>query len=94
VDSIRESLDRLADLSPEELTALQEKIVAEFGSLSDSIGDNPTREAVDAMNELADYNDTVVGEQERRVAEAAELASAAEEAISRMNTGTSDEEAP
>jgi len=90
VDSIRESLDRLSDLSPEELTSLQEKIVAEFGTLSDSIGDNPTRDAVDAMNELADANDVVVGEQDRRVAEAAELANAAEEAKSRMegNTGS------
>jgi hypothetical protein len=85
VDSIRENLDRLGDLSPEELQALQDTIVTEFGSLSESVGDNPTREAVDAMNELADANDVVVGEQGRRVAEAAELASAAEAAISRFN---------
>lgn len=93
MDSIRENLDRLSELTPEELTALQEQIVAEFGTLSDSIGDNPTREAVDAMNELADHNDTVVAEQERRVAEAAELAAQAEEAISRMNAGDASEEA-
>jgi hypothetical protein len=85
VDSIRENLDRLGDLSPEELQALQDQIVAEFGTLSESVGDNPTRETVDAMNELADANDVVSGEQERRVAEAAELASAAEAAISRFN---------
>jgi len=93
VDSIRENLDRLADLSPEELSALQEKIVAEFGSLSDSVGDNPTREVVDAMNELADANDVVVNETDRRVAETAELASAAEEAISRMTAGDAEAEA-
>jgi hypothetical protein len=87
VDSIRESLDRLSELAPEELTALQEKIAAEFGTLSDSIGESPTREAVDAMNELADANDVIVAETERRVAEAAELTAAAEEAISRMNAG-------
>jgi hypothetical protein len=85
VDSIRENLDRLGDLSPEELQALQDQIVAEFGTLSESVGDTPTREAVDAMNELADANDVVVGEQGRRVAEASELASAAEAAISRFN---------
>lgn len=85
MDSIRENLDRLGDLSPEELQALQDQIVAEFGTLSESVGDNPTREAVDAMNELADANDVVVGEQGRRVAEAAELATAAEAAISRFN---------
>lgn len=92
MDSIRENLDRLSELSPEELTALQEQIVAEFGTLSDSIGDTPTREAVEAMNELADHNDTVVQEQDRRVAEAAELAAQAEEAISRMSAGDVSEE--
>lgn len=92
MDSIRENLDRLSDLSPEELSALQEKIVAEFGSLSDSVGDNPTRDIVDAMNELADANDVVVSETDRRVAETAELASAAEEAISRMSAGEEDSE--
>lgn len=85
MDHIEENMARLGDLSPEELQALQESIATEFGSLSDSIGDNPTREAVDAMNKLADANDAVVGEQDRRVAEAAELASAAEAAISRFN---------
>jgi chemotaxis protein histidine kinase CheA len=85
VDSIRENLDRLGDLSPEELQALQDQIVTEFGTLSESVGDTPTREAVDAMNELADANDVVIGEQGRRVAEASELAAAAEEAKSRFN---------
>ncbi len=91
MDSIRESLDRLSELAPEELSALQEKIATEFGSLSDSIGETPTREAVDAMNELADANDVIVAETERRVAEAAELSAAAEEAISRMSAGEATE---
>jgi chemotaxis protein histidine kinase CheA len=79
----------MADLTSEELTALQEKIATEFGTLSDSIGDSPTREAVDAMNELADANDAIVQEQGRRTAEAAELSAAAEEAIARMSAGES-----
>ena len=91
MDSIRENLDRLSDLSPEELSALQEKIVAEFGTLSDSVGDNPTRETVDSMNELADAHDVIVGEQDRRTAEAAELAAAAEEAVSRMSAGDAED---
>ena len=96
MDSIRENLDRLADLSPEELQALQESIATEFGTLSDSVGDSPTRDAVDAMNELADANDVVAGEQARRVAEAEELATAAEAAISRFkgDEGATEEEAP
>lgn len=90
MDQIREKLDRLSDLSPEELQALQDSIVAEFGTLSDSVGDSPTRETVDAMNELADANDVVTGEQDRRVAEASELASAAEAAVARFNEATSE----
>jgi hypothetical protein len=87
VDSIRENLDRLSDLSPEELTALQEKIVAEFGTLSDSVGENPTHDAVKAMTELADANDAIVAENERRATELAELSAEAEAAMSRMNAG-------
>lgn len=90
MDSIRESLDRLSDLTPEELTALQEQIATQFGSVSDSAGDTPTRESVDSMNELADAHEIVVAEQERRVAEAAELASEAEAAIARMKGGDGD----
>jgi hypothetical protein len=39
------------------------------------------------MNELADANDVLVAESDRRVAEAAELSAAAEEAIARMSAG-------
>jgi hypothetical protein len=42
------------------------------------------------MNELADANDVVVGEQERRTAEAAELATRAEEAVARMSAGDAE----
>lgn len=93
MDQIRENLDRLSDLSPEELQALQESIVTEFGTLSDSLGDSPTREAVDTLTQLADANDAIVEEQSRRQAEAEELAIAAEAAISRFN-GESNEEDP
>jgi hypothetical protein len=93
VDQIRENLDRLSDLSPEELQALQESIVTEFGTLSDSLGDAPTREAVDTLTQLADANDAIVEEQGRRTAEAEELAIAAEAAITRFN-GEGNEEAP
>lgn len=94
MDQIRENLDRLSDLSPEELQALQESIVTEFGTLSDSLGDSPTREAVDTLTQLADANDAIVEEQGRRTAEAEELAIAAEAAISRFNGGENEEEAP
>lgn len=94
MDQIRENLDRLSDLSPEELQALQESIVTEFGTLSDSLGDSPTREAVDTLTQLADANDAIVEEQGRRTAEAEELAIAAEAAITRFNGEGNEEEAP
>ena len=92
MDQIRENLDRLSDLSPEELQALQESIVTEFGTLSDSLGDSPTREAVDTLTQLADANDAIVEEQSRRQAEAEELAIAAEAAITRFNGDSASEE--
>jgi hypothetical protein len=87
VDSIRESLERISELTTEELQALQEAIANEFGTLSSSVEGNPTREAVDAMTELADANDFIIEEQGRRTQEAEELSAAAEAAISRFNTG-------
>lgn len=65
--SIHDSLDRLGDLSTEELQDLQEKIVSAFTALSESALGNPTRETVDSMSELADAKDAVTVEQGRRI---------------------------
>jgi len=46
------------------------------------------------MNELADANDVIVTETDRRTAEAAELSAAAEDAISRMSAGDAEADAP
>jgi hypothetical protein len=94
VDSIRESLERISELTTEELQALQEAIAAEFETHSSSVEGNPTREAVDAMTELADANDFIIEEQGRRTQEAEELSAAAEAAISRFTTGDAGSEEP
>lgn len=82
MDSIREQLDRLADMNDEELSTLLDSITTEFGTLQSQ---DPTRDTVDAMVELADAKDMIESEQARRTAEAEELSQRAAEASARMN---------
>lgn len=84
MENIRQGLERISELTTEELQALQESIASEFETHSSSVEGNPTREAVDAMTELADANDFIIEEQGRRAQEAEELSAAAEAAISRF----------
>lgn len=74
---IANSLEKIAELSNEELSSLKESIVSEYSAIKES---EPTREVVEQMQELASAAQAVVGETQRREAEAAELAAAAEEA--------------
>lgn len=94
MESIRQSMERLSDLSAEELTALQEKIVAEFGTLSDSVGETPTSEHAETigfMEELGNFSEAIKNENDLRATEAAELATRAQAAVARM---TEASEAP
>ena len=100
MESIRQSMERLSDLSAEELTALQEKIVAEFGTLSDSVGETPTSEHAETigfMEELGNFSEAIKSENELRAAEASELATRAQAAVARMAEASetpADESAP
>ena len=89
MDSIREQLDRLADMGDEELSTLLDSITTEFGTLQSQ---DPTRDTVDAMVELADAKDMIESEQARRTAEAEELSQRAAEASARMNGEPASEE--
>lgn len=89
MDNIRENLTRLSELNEDELSALQNAVVNEFGAVE---GQDPTREVVEIMEELANANDEIVAEQTRRGQEAEELALAAEAAISRFKGGEGDDE--
>jgi hypothetical protein len=80
----------LAELDDEQVSTLQDSIVAEFDSVEQQ---DPTPESVDAMTALADMLDTVRGEVSRREAQAEELASAAADATARVHeTGDMEEE--
>jgi hypothetical protein len=81
VDQIKSQVDRLSELSDEQVTELQSAIVSEFETVESQ---DTTAETVDAMTSLADMLDTVRGETQRRTAAAEELASRAAEAAMRV----------
>jgi chemotaxis protein histidine kinase CheA len=82
VDHITTQLDRLSELSDEQVSELSASIVSEFESVEQS---DPTPESVDAMTKLADMLETVRGEVTRRDVQAEELANAAALAASRVH---------
>ena len=88
MDRINEMMDQLSELSDEQVTELQSAIVSEFETVE---SDDPTQQSVDAMTSLADMLDTVRTELRTREAVAAELASKAAEAASRVY-GEAEEE--
>lgn len=81
MDHIKSQVDGLAELSDEQVAALQESIVREFELVE---GKDPSPEVVDAMTSLADMLDTVRGETSRREAAKEELAARAAEATMRV----------
>jgi len=81
MDQIKESFDSLSELSDDQVTELQNKIIKEFESVEK---EDPTPQSVDAMSSLADMLDTVRGEFKRREAAVQELAQRAAEAASRV----------
>lgn len=82
MDGINEQLDRLNELSDEELAALEGDILSEFDSLE---GGETTPESVKAMTRLADALDGVRAEIGTRSQAAEELFSAKEAALGRIN---------
>ena len=88
MDQIRESLDKISDLSDDELDALENSVVSEFKTVQSQ---DPTREVVTNMIALADAADAVRSERESRSAESAQLAQAAADAVARMSKDTDDD---
>lgn len=92
MDRIEEMLNRLGEVTPEELDELENSIVTEFDSVAEQ---DPTRDIVDRMNQLADAAEAVRGERTRREEEAAELSAARDAAAARVRgseENTSEEE--
>ncbi len=83
MDHIRESLDRLAELSDADLAALKDTVVSEFGTVKSQ---ELSQDVVNTLTELADFKDQIVKEQQHRIEIAAQLSSQAEEAASRMES--------
>lgn len=88
MDQIQESLDRIAELSAEELKSLADSIVTEFGVLETQ---DHSRETVDSMVKLADAAELVRTEEARRETEAQELSTQAAEAMARIKGEPSEQ---
>lgn len=81
MDQFRESLDRIGELTDEELKTLGESVKTQF----DTVGtQDPTVDVVEEMSNLVDAAEAIKLESDRRVAESAQLSAAAEEAHARM----------
>lgn len=74
-------IERIADLSDEELSALKSEIVSAF---KEADKEDTSSETVEALNNLADAAESVVAELSGRTAAAAELSAAREAAVSRL----------
>lgn len=81
MDSIRENLDRLSDLSEDELKSLKDSVVTDFKTAETQ---DLTPEVVQTMTELANAKEAITSEMSNRVAQAAELSAQAADAAARM----------
>lgn len=88
MDNIKAQVDRLAELSDEEISSLEGDMVNQFDEFHAA---ERSAESVNAMTELADMLESVRGEVVRRKAEADERESAVTELSARVH-GTKDED--
>jgi hypothetical protein len=91
MENILSALERLADLSDEELDSLKADIVSTFKDLDKS---ETTADVVEQLSSLADAADAVKAEKSRRAAEVAELSAAREAAVSRLTEAEAAAEEP
>lgn len=89
MDSIRDTLGRLSELSNEELESLHDSIVSEFDSVESQ---ELSADVVEAMGELAAASDAVKQERLRREEEVKELSRLRDEATARMRGGDEETE--
>lgn len=89
MDRIKEMLDRISELSDQELSELEGEVLSEFEKLEKEA---TTAQTVDAMTSLADALDTVRAESNQRAQAAAELARRVEEVKARVKGAEAPEE--
>lgn len=82
MDRIKEMLDRLSELSDDEISELKTLILGEFETVESQ---DPTAESVESMTSLADALEVVKGELATRVSNAQELAGRAADASARVH---------
>lgn len=90
VDRIKEMLDRIGELSDQELSELEGLVLSEFETIEK---EEATTQSVDSMTSLADALDTVRGELGARTEAAAELSRRVEEVKARVKGAEPSEEA-
>lgn len=93
MENILSALERLADLSDDELSTLKSDIIATFKDL-DKPDEAPTAESVEQLGTLADANDAVKQELSARATKVAELSAAREAAVSRLTEAEAAAEEP
>lgn len=85
MDNILSSLERLSELSEDELKSLKESVFTEYKSVKPKDETSYTVEVVDTLNQLADAKDAINAELAQRAEAASQLAAAAEAATSRLD---------
>lgn len=90
MDQISANLDRISELSDEELNQLKDSIKSEFETVESQ---ELTSDVAKTMQTLANAAKSIRAEQDRRVSEAAELASIASEAAAIVKGEDADPEA-
>lgn len=89
MDTIRQSLDQIQNLSADDLKSLQDSVISEFNTVKSQ---DPTQDVVATMGELAKAAKAIKVEQNRRVTEAAALAQQAADAQTAIDALTAPDE--
>lgn len=92
MDNILSSLERISELSEDELKSLQESVFTEYKSVKPKDQTAYTADTVAALEQLADAKDAITAELAARAEQASQLAAAAEAATSRLEAAEPDSE--
>ena len=92
MDNILSSLERISELSEDELKSLQESVFTEYKSVKPKDKTAYTADTVAALEQLADAKDAITAELASRAEQASQLAAAAEAATSRLEAAEPDAE--
>lgn len=90
MDNILSSLERISELSEDELKSLQESVFTEYKSVKPKDATAYTADTVAALEQLADAKDAISAELATRAEQASQLAAAAEAATSRLDAADPD----